>query len=158
MASYRTENNIKVDMQDIRDVHEPELYGMRYAIHVERSRFWPRNSRTPFTTEGALRGYHKYGVSHSPLCSSLLNSLGIDSCYQLRKGPFFIPRYTLSSMSTAMYFSIPGIFLSVIGLKNYGTLHSPRAGFGMTRKLSVSKILQPLVYLLSATLALASPL
>ena len=68
MVSYRTKNNIKVDMQDIREVHKSERYGMRYAIHAERSGFWSRNLRAPFATNGDLKGYHENGVSHS-LCS-----------------------------------------------------------------------------------------
>ena len=69
MVSYRTKNNINVEMQDIREIHESERYRMRYAIHVERSGHWSRDSRAPFTTKGDLKGYHEYGVSHSPLCS-----------------------------------------------------------------------------------------
>ena len=73
MVSYGAKNKIKVDMQDIRDIHISERYGMRYAIHVERSRFWSRDPRAPFNTNGTLKGYHKYGVSQSPLCSLRLS-------------------------------------------------------------------------------------
>ena len=69
MVSYRSENNIQVDMQDIWEIHKSERYGMRYSIHVERSGLWIRDSRAPFTTNGELKGYHKYGVSQFPLCS-----------------------------------------------------------------------------------------
>lgn len=63
MWTCTTKNEIKVSMQDLRNVHELEAYESRYSIKLNSRKglWWPRKTREPFNTDGTLRGYCIFG-------------------------------------------------------------------------------------------------
>ena len=54
-----TQNGIQIDMQDLRRVHELEIYQGRYSIKINKRKqlYWPRQRRAPFDTSGHIHGY-----------------------------------------------------------------------------------------------------
>lgn len=69
MSTFTTQNDLKIDMQDIRRVHGLPRYGTRYAIHLNHSnRQWMRKElRAAFNEDGTLKGYCEYGSLHCHL-------------------------------------------------------------------------------------------
>lgn len=57
MSSFQIKNNLNVDMQDLRKVHELSRYGERYVIHLGPSKLGRKEDRTLFDQEGGLKGY-----------------------------------------------------------------------------------------------------
>ena len=59
-----SKNGVEVCMQDLRKVHEPEVYKGRYCIKINRRKefYWRRQARDPFTSTGDLMGYCTFGV------------------------------------------------------------------------------------------------
>lgn len=69
MSTFTVQNNLKIDMQDLRRVHGLPRYGTRYAIHLNHSkRQWMRKElRAAFNEDGTLKGYCEYGSLHCRL-------------------------------------------------------------------------------------------
>lgn len=63
MSTFTVENGLKIDLQDLRRVHELPKYGTRYKIHLNRSKrpWMPKELRAAFNVDGTLEGYCKYG-------------------------------------------------------------------------------------------------
>ncbi|KAL8974701.1 MAG: hypothetical protein Q9197_001070 [Variospora fuerteventurae] len=64
MATFTIKNGLKVEMQDLRRVHELPKYELKYAIHLNQSkRLWmPKEQRAPFNEDGNLKGYCEYAA------------------------------------------------------------------------------------------------
>ena len=71
MSTFTAQNDLKIDMQDIRRVHGLPRYGSRYEIHLNHSkRQWMRKElRAAFNEDGTLKGYCEYGSLHCHLLS-----------------------------------------------------------------------------------------
>lgn len=64
----KVENEIEVQMQDLRKVHTLSIYGNRYSISLNKSEelFWKKTARQPFNKDKEvvqLNGYCTYGKS-----------------------------------------------------------------------------------------------
>ncbi|KAL8960476.1 MAG: hypothetical protein Q9193_002825 [Seirophora villosa] len=64
MSSFTAKNKLKVDMQDLRRVHELPKHGAKYAVHLnQHNRVWiPNEPRAAFSEDGNLRGYCEYAA------------------------------------------------------------------------------------------------
>ncbi|KAI4127533.1 MAG: hypothetical protein LQ341_006781, partial [Variospora aurantia] len=64
MATFTIKNGLKVEMHDLRRVHELPKYKLKYAIHLNQSkRLWmPKEQRAPFNEDGNLKGYCEYAA------------------------------------------------------------------------------------------------
>ena len=65
--TYTSQNGVKVDMYDIREVHERDAYKGRYSIKINKCKglLWPREVRKPFIDDAEkLSGYVPFGELH----------------------------------------------------------------------------------------------
>ena len=60
-----TSNSINVLVQDLRNVHELDVYNQRYSIKINSRKgfYWDRQNREPFARNGWLKGHCTFGRS-----------------------------------------------------------------------------------------------
>lgn len=68
LLTFTAKNDLKVEMQDLRRVHQLPKHGAKYAVHLNQyKRLWmPNEQRAAFNEDGNLRCYCEYGLSTSP--------------------------------------------------------------------------------------------
>ncbi|KAF8851319.1 hypothetical protein BDZ45DRAFT_730994 [Acephala macrosclerotiorum] len=71
--SCKVSNELTVNLQDLRHVHERTVYHGNYEIHLNKNQavYWAKAPRQPFSSEGELLGYCSYAPQGTILHPSI---------------------------------------------------------------------------------------
>jgi hypothetical protein len=62
--SFKGRNDLVIQMEDMRKIHDLPRYHNRYKIHLNARKdwYWKREARRPFGKDGVLEGYCSFGM------------------------------------------------------------------------------------------------